>query len=335
MYILASECSDASFMATMLFIKKIVQIIFIIAPILLILLLTIDFSKAVMANDEERIKHLKDVAIKRVIFAILLFFIPLIVDVSFGLLEDTSKFTSCYNNASNENVERLVEKANTEKDNKNSEREKTTQDIQAKQKEEAEKRKKNAEEAAKKAQLQKSNGSSAVSLDSVCNNCSGSEKIAQLAEAMAWPYKTKDSVYHHNYSSSDMRKFKSWNDLTGAKPTTAFMNAYDKVRPKHGFKSRTAIGADCGIFVTAVVKAAGYGDGMGWDELDDYFKKSSKWTEVSSKDSKRGDVCKTTNPFHTYIYLGNNRVAEAGHFSNNFGHISKGNCKGDRVFRAI
>ena len=122
MYILESACNDASFMTVMLLIKKLVKIIFIVAPILLILLLTIDFSKAVIAGEEDKIKHIKEIAIKRIAFAIGLMFVPLIVDTAFSLLsESKSKVVECYNNASSENIDQLVEQSNIEKENKEKE----------------------------------------------------------------------------------------------------------------------------------------------------------------------------------------------------------------------
>ena len=329
-------CSDASFAQTMLFIKKLVDIIFIIAPVLLILVLTIDFTKAVMANDNNRIKQVKNSAIKRVLFAILLLFVPLIVDTSFGLLSDSkSKIIKCYSEVTESKVNSLVEKANQEAKKKEKEEQKDIKANKTKQKSEADKRKKNAKSAAERSP-KNSSSSGGVSIDNVCTSCSGSEKIAQLAEAMAWPYGTKDSVYHHNYSSSEFSRFNSWSDLTRAKPTKGFMEAYDKVRPKHGFKGKTSVGADCGTFAIAVVKAAGYGKGMGWTQYEDYFRSSSNWKEVKGSEAKRGDMCRSSGGgFHAYVYLGKNRIAQASHHAQNFGHIAKGNCDGDYAFRAL
>ena len=144
-------CNDASFASTILFIKKLVDIIFIIAPVLLILLLTIDFTKAVIEGAEDKINHIKEIAVKRIIFAVLLFFIPLIVDTSFGLLPDSkSKIIKCYNEVTVSKVNSLVEKANKEAKKKEQEERTQISKNKAKQEAEAKKRRKNAKAASEK-----------------------------------------------------------------------------------------------------------------------------------------------------------------------------------------
>ena len=58
MYILGTNfCDTASGLATILFIKKIVNVLIIVIPAILIVFLTIDFAKAVIANDEKQMKE--------------------------------------------------------------------------------------------------------------------------------------------------------------------------------------------------------------------------------------------------------------------------------------
>ena len=59
-------CEKASFLATVLFFKKLVHIISIILPIILVLFVTIDLAKAVMANDESQMKQAQHLLIKRI-----------------------------------------------------------------------------------------------------------------------------------------------------------------------------------------------------------------------------------------------------------------------------
>lgn len=305
-------------MATMLFIKKIVQIIFIIAPILLILLLTIDFSKAVIEGSEDRINHIKSVAIKRILFAILLFFVPLIVDVSFSLLDSSkTKVIDCYNNASDENVERLVSGYELDVKNKEESNQTKTEQIRQKQKEEAEKRKKLA------ASSISSNNSTSPS--NICTNCSASEKIAQTAETLAWPYGTDKKIYKHSYGA---RRFSSWSELDTARPTQAFMDAYDKARPGHWKLSQkypfTRIGASCDVFVGVVIKTAGYGYvGYSHPAQNSFFKNKDKYERISYNNIQRGDICDKCAGGHVMIYVGNGKVAHAGYSSRWFGHIGK------------
>ncbi len=110
MLILESVCQDASFLATILFIKKLVQIISYIVPALLVLLITIDITKAVVANSDDDIKKAQKVAIKRIIVSLVVFFVPIIVEASFSILGDLgTSWTDCYTNATDDVVETLVQ----------------------------------------------------------------------------------------------------------------------------------------------------------------------------------------------------------------------------------
>ena len=71
----------------------------------LIVLLILDLGKAVMAGKEDEIKSAQKLAIKRVIYAVIVFLVPWIVNVAFGLLsnannatanEDSGGALSCY-----------------------------------------------------------------------------------------------------------------------------------------------------------------------------------------------------------------------------------------------
>ena len=82
-----------------------IQIVIIVA---LIILLILDFGKAVMAGKEDEIKSAQKLAIKRVIYAVIVFLVPWIVNVAFGLLDNTGNgdatgesqsALSCYANA--------------------------------------------------------------------------------------------------------------------------------------------------------------------------------------------------------------------------------------------
>ena len=60
-----------------------IQIVIIVA---LIILLILDFGKAVMAGKEDEIKSAQKLAIKRVVYAVVVFLVPWLVNVAFGLL---------------------------------------------------------------------------------------------------------------------------------------------------------------------------------------------------------------------------------------------------------
>ena len=67
-------------------VTPLLQIVIIVA---LIILLIIDFGKAVMAGKEDEIKSAQKLAIKRVVYAVIVFLVPWLVNVAFGLLDNT------------------------------------------------------------------------------------------------------------------------------------------------------------------------------------------------------------------------------------------------------
>ena len=74
-------------------------------PILLIVFGSIDLGKAVMANDDKEIKGATGKLIKRAIAAVIVFFIPWIVDLLMGIVatnsdnaaKDALNFADCWN----------------------------------------------------------------------------------------------------------------------------------------------------------------------------------------------------------------------------------------------
>ena len=160
------------------------------------------------------------------------------------------------------------------------------------------------------------------------------ERIARIAEDLSWPLGTSSKKWKHNYPYSG-NKFKKWSDMPGARPTDAFIDAYDTVRPKHSFGSVAQFGADCGVFITTVLQFSGHDKKKGWYEGNSYFAASKKWEEIKNTKGKRGDVCSKvwSGGQHWRIYLGDGLSAEAGHTSKRFAQIVKANCSGYTVWR--
>lgn len=76
-------------------IYRIINLIKIITPIILIILGLIDFSKSVIAGNEDEMKKSTTRFIKRVIAAIIIFFVIAMVQFAFNLLGDNDAF-SCF-----------------------------------------------------------------------------------------------------------------------------------------------------------------------------------------------------------------------------------------------
>ena len=58
--------------------------------VVLIVLLIIDLGKAVMAGKEDEIKTAQKLAIKRVVYALVVFLVPWLVNVAIGLVADST-----------------------------------------------------------------------------------------------------------------------------------------------------------------------------------------------------------------------------------------------------
>ena len=68
------------------FVSTILTIIQIAVPILLIVFGSIDLAKAVMAGKEDEIKKSQNTFVKRLIAAVIVFFIPFVVNIVLGLV---------------------------------------------------------------------------------------------------------------------------------------------------------------------------------------------------------------------------------------------------------
>lgn len=70
----------------------IIPLIQIGIPIILILLGMFDLGKAVMASKEEEIKSAQKLLIKRCIYAVAIFFVVFIVQLVFGLIDNSGDY---------------------------------------------------------------------------------------------------------------------------------------------------------------------------------------------------------------------------------------------------
>ncbi len=86
-----ATCSNTTLMPILRLLRKgVIPIIQVGIIAVLVVLLIIDFGKAVMAGKEDEIKAAQKLAIKRVIYALVVFLVPWIVNVAIGLLANTT-----------------------------------------------------------------------------------------------------------------------------------------------------------------------------------------------------------------------------------------------------
>lgn len=92
-----ANCGPSGLLRVLYFIKLIFDILFTLIPICLIILLIIDFSKMVISNDEGSQKKLFNLTIKRLISAVLVYFVPVFVNI-FNVALGTLgvEFSHCY-----------------------------------------------------------------------------------------------------------------------------------------------------------------------------------------------------------------------------------------------
>lgn len=114
-FLINNPCEDPEILKVILFIKKILEVAFIIVPIVLIVLITFDFIKSVTAGNEDTMKKNQKIVIKRLIYSVMLFFVIPIVNLVFSAFGTSENFElisdefqgkkvsylSCWDNAKN------------------------------------------------------------------------------------------------------------------------------------------------------------------------------------------------------------------------------------------
>lgn len=90
MFILEGACSIDIDMIVPTFTVGLVNLVKVIIPILLVAYGMMDLAKAVMANDEKVMKEAQGKFIKRIVYAVIIFFIVAIVQLIFGTLASAS-----------------------------------------------------------------------------------------------------------------------------------------------------------------------------------------------------------------------------------------------------
>lgn len=77
-------------------VKSFLTLIQIAVPVGLIIMGTIDFSKAVMASDEDKMKKAQSIFIKRIIYALLVFLVVIFVRFTMNFISGSSNNDSSW-----------------------------------------------------------------------------------------------------------------------------------------------------------------------------------------------------------------------------------------------
>ena len=104
MFILVDTCNDLK--AVVAIVSFILGIIQWVVPIILIVLGTFDLVKAVTAGKEDDIKKGQQTLIKRVIAAVIVFLVPLLVNILMGMIGNND-WKECWKNHKDDSIKQF------------------------------------------------------------------------------------------------------------------------------------------------------------------------------------------------------------------------------------
>ena len=90
-------CENIAFLKTILFVKKILEVVFIIVPMALMVMISFDFFKSVIASKEDAMKKNLNIVLKRTIFVVALFLVPTITNVMIDYVTEFTSYNDCWN----------------------------------------------------------------------------------------------------------------------------------------------------------------------------------------------------------------------------------------------
>ena len=98
-------CGGADILRILKFVNLLLDIVFIIVPIALIIMVSLDFAKNVIANKEDEMRKNAGVAIKRIIFCAALFLVQPIVTFVVGFIgENSNNYLTCLEIADSDDI---------------------------------------------------------------------------------------------------------------------------------------------------------------------------------------------------------------------------------------
>lgn len=104
-----SVCNVPEVLKIIRIVKLVITLIKVIVPIILIITGMIDYTKA--TGDGESLSKTNQLFVKKIIAAVIIFFIPTFVNIIFNIVDPNNKtYISCLNQATSERIEALYEK---------------------------------------------------------------------------------------------------------------------------------------------------------------------------------------------------------------------------------
>ena len=104
-----SICDNADVLSVLRVVKIVINIIKIVVPIMLMLFLMIDYMKAIKNNDADALSKTNQLAVKKVIAVLLIFFIPTFVGLIVNISgHNPESYTACLQGATRENINTIL-----------------------------------------------------------------------------------------------------------------------------------------------------------------------------------------------------------------------------------
>jgi len=105
-------CTNPDILKIIMYVRIILKIVFIIVPIGLIMMMAVDLFKNVIASDDGEMKKNVNISIKRIVFCVVMFFVPSIVSLVINIVDDslstTNGFMDCIVLSDAENIKNVA-----------------------------------------------------------------------------------------------------------------------------------------------------------------------------------------------------------------------------------
>ncbi len=290
---LALACEKSDVLSVISFIKTIMNTICTLVPIVLIVMVSIDLLKIVINGDDNTVKTSTKTIINRVIGAVAVFFVPTIVALVLGSIENfTSDYSVCWDSATSENIKfyRSLEKL---EEQEQKEANKKKKELATKEREELNTtrenlRKKAYADAKKKEEAEKNNNSG--------TDTSSVPGKAQSYKDVNWD--TNDVTKISNLSSDQLKKV--LNSYGGkAKNFAPYASNYIKTEQKYGINVFFIIGLEAQESTWLTSKAAVRCNNLGGVMKTPRCMSGSKLAKFSSK----GDFINYQGDFLKRLYI--------------------------------
>ena len=131
LYMLLDLCNDSRFLRVLYLFKVVTRLICIVVPILLIVILMIEVTKAIINSDDSKINELKRKGINRIIAAVVDFLVPTFITLFLNIF-NFSGYSNCIDNL---NLERINNLSDSEKKTRQKEFEDNEKQMQENQSE--------------------------------------------------------------------------------------------------------------------------------------------------------------------------------------------------------